>query len=164
MSLDDKFSTFKCQIYQTEWIGLTNALNRLDFKLSEHDEHDVKNSNLIKSLMKHSLINARRPQLCESKRRVQSQEISCGGWKPGPREGGVGHHEVRPDGAVLPQGGVLPTPWSLFFSGIYWRVGGWRSCDGITRCRETHLFWAKSSLTEFQITKINFSNTSAQSW
>lgn len=161
MSLDEKFQSFKCQNYQTEWIGLTNALNRLDFKLSEHDEHVVKNSNLIKSLMKHSLINARRPQLCESKSRGQSQEISCGGWKPGPKEGDVGHHVVCPDSGVLPLGGVLPTPWSLFSSGIYWRAGGW-SCDGITHCRETHLFWAKSSLTEFQITKINFSNTSAQ--
>lgn len=112
--------------------------------------------------MKHSLINARRPQLCESKRRVQSQ-LSGGGWKPGSKEGGVGLRVVHSDSGVLPWGGVLSTPRSLFFSGIYWRVGGW-SCDGITRCRETHLFWAKSSLTEFQITKINFSNTSAQSW
>ena len=107
------------KVLNSETTRLTNALNRLDFKLSEHDEHVVKNSNLIKSLMKHSLINARRPQLCESKSRGQSQEISCGGWKPGPKEGNVGHHVVCPDSGVLPRGGVLPTLWSLFFSGIY---------------------------------------------
>lgn len=46
---------------------------------------------------------------------MQSQEISCGGWKPGPKEGDVGHHVVRPDSAVLHGEASYPRPGVSFF-------------------------------------------------
>lgn len=145
----------------SDWEKKTHECqNRLDFKLSEHGEHIVKNSDLIKSLMKHSMINARQPWRCGNQTRcsVRKPYVGLAAWAQGRPCGPPGGH---PSSGILSHESILLVLQSVF-SDIYWR--GWRHCDDITSSKETHSILAQVFADWISDYEINFSNDSVQAW